>query len=280
MNRQLKLNNFNNNLLFLMTHVYKNKFIFLTITTLFFFTALIYSLHVKEKWVAVVEISQPNANQNLELYMKGIELNNLIVDSYRKNLQKILSSKDLLKNYINAFESFNDKVSFMKDNHDKFKPYDNNIAYIFRVHKNYKNQAYILSANAVTADDSLILLKKYMNYIQLKVSEKYNQNFYNIVNDNKSDLENNILFLKTNYINNKVINYNVEIIDSNIKRLDSIKKIDRIFSFKIVSSPEISLVKDYPNSPTFLFLSVFLGIMLSVLVVLMKMVIEKKKGQK
>ncbi|PSU75300.1 hypothetical protein CTM93_19910, partial [Photobacterium phosphoreum] len=122
MNRQLKLNNFNNNLLFLMTHVYKNKFIFLTITTLFFFTALIYSLHVKEKWVAVVEISQPNANQNLELYMKGIELNNLIVDSYRKNLQKILSSKDLLKNYINAFESFNDKVSFMKDNHDKFKP--------------------------------------------------------------------------------------------------------------------------------------------------------------
>ncbi|PSU74934.1 hypothetical protein CTM93_20035, partial [Photobacterium phosphoreum] len=97
---------------------------------------------------------------------------------------------------------------------------------------------------------------------------------------NKSDLENKILFLKTNYINNKVINYNVEIIDSNIKRLDSIKKIDRIFSFKIVSSPEISLVKDYPNSPTFLFLSVFLGIMLSVLVVLMKMVIEKKKGQK
>ncbi|WP_420745550.1 Wzz/FepE/Etk N-terminal domain-containing protein [Photobacterium damselae] len=175
--------------------------------------ALIYSFYAKQWWSSTAYITETNYQTFSPVRIEVSNLAAVLGDKKDPELEKMLSPSHALNLFINEFDSYDNKVSFIESNNlvknifikDKIEYTQKNIEewtkYINVKKIDNAKQQYKLSFLANTSKDSYKLLTDYISYIQGISNQEITHTIKSIITNYTVDYNSKIELAKNNVVN-------------------------------------------------------------------------------
>lgn len=194
--------------------VWEGRLTIVVVTVLFTLVSVCFALFSQEWWSSEAKIAQAQS-QNITEYQQQVKQFQPVFNIYQddgtvlvsKELDRLVDSKVLFQDFINTFDSANNKRTFL-DSSEKFQDFKRSISSgemtddairklydewfdrvsVSVVDKNNRNSPYFIRFQTMTKQDSFDLLTSYISVTEARVHQDAFNNLQAVINGKRNEL--------------------------------------------------------------------------------------------